>query len=250
MAQKRMLDKKISVSEQVANLAIEAQLIFTWAVPHADDLGLLPFSPRSLKALVVPMMDISLEDFGNHVESIVSQGLWEVFKHEKDSYYRIPKFCEHQTLKKDRKPNTYLFGIESWKDAEDIGFHLEDIGNPREEKRSKEKGTEEKITASIAYLKNIPTEDLKEFTERFEAYPKQIIRKAEDLVLWCETNGERKKNYRAFLLTALRKDFPERTKVEKPTEDIKRPLTPEEAAARDKIAAEIRAIGKSKQVPV
>ena len=50
MAQKRMLDKKISVSEQVAKLSLEAQLIFTWAIPHTDDAGMLPHSNMTLKA--------------------------------------------------------------------------------------------------------------------------------------------------------------------------------------------------------
>ena len=54
MAQKLMIDKKISVSEQVANLPIEAQLLFTWMIPHADDVGLLPYSARTIKALVIP----------------------------------------------------------------------------------------------------------------------------------------------------------------------------------------------------
>lgn len=155
-----MLDKKISVSEQVANLHDKAQIIFTWAIPHADDLGLLPFAHRSLKALVVPMMDIDLETFGTHAESIVYQGLWEIFTHGKDKYYRIPKFCEHQTLKKDRKPSTYLFDVNSWQDAEDIGFRLEDTGNPTELKGREKKGRELKYTP--------------EFDRVWNSYPKKI----------------------------------------------------------------------------
>lgn len=143
-----MLDKKISVSEQVANLQPLGMLIFTWATPHADDLGLLPSSIRSLKALVVPMVDITLDEFGKHVGEIMEQGLWCEYTYKKEKYLRIVNFHKHQTLKKDRKPSTLLPGIESWGDLEDIGFHLEDIGiqmedigNPREEK-----GTEEKIS--------------------------------------------------------------------------------------------------------
>lgn len=71
---------------------------------------------------------------------------------------------------------------------------------------------ERKPTAyPISYLKNIPVEDLKELTTRFLATNQQILGKAEDLVNWCEANGKTKTNYRAFLLTALRKDFKERT---------------------------------------
>src|SRR3990167_5180290 len=132
MAQKRMLDKKISVSEQVANLPVEAQLFFTWSIPHADDLGLLPYSPRTIKALIVPMLDIDVETIGNHLEAIVKQGLYEIYEHSGQRFIRIVKFGNHQTLKKDRKPSTYLTDIETWEQVEKLGFRLEDNGNPTE----------------------------------------------------------------------------------------------------------------------
>lgn len=65
------------------------------------------------------------------------------------------------------------------------------------------------------YLLNIPTDDIKEFTTRFNATEKQIKSKAEDLDNWCDANGKRKKDYRKFLLVALKKDFTERTEEEK-----------------------------------
>lgn len=140
-----MIDKKISVSEQVADLAVEAQLIFTWSIPHSDDFGLLPSSPRTLKAMVLPMFNMTVEDFGNHVEAIVKQGLYQVYKHtDGTEYLRVTKFSQHQTLKKDRKPNTLLSGITDWSQMEALGFHVEDIGNPSKVKRSKQNRTEEK----------------------------------------------------------------------------------------------------------
>jgi hypothetical protein len=108
MAQKRMIDKKISVSEQVANLPIEAQLLFTWMIPHADDLGLLPKSPRSIKGMVVPMWDKSVEDVGNLLEDIEKQGLIRVFHGGDSDYYQLINFFQYQTLKKDRQPQTIL----------------------------------------------------------------------------------------------------------------------------------------------
>lgn len=148
-----MVDKKISVSEQVSNLSLAGKLIFTWSIPHADDLGLLPFSKKTLKAMILPMEEMTLETFGNHVEDIVKQGLWNKYEHNKNKYYRIVKFFNHQTLKKDRKPNTLLENILSWDEVYSLGFQLEDNGNPREEKRreeklSKEKRREDKIPSS------------------------------------------------------------------------------------------------------
>ncbi|MGI8419493.1 MAG: hypothetical protein ACR2LN_02505 [Candidatus Levyibacteriota bacterium] len=108
MAQKRMIDKKISVSEQVANMPIEAQLIFTWMIPHADDFGLLPSSPRTLKALVCPMLDITAEDVGIHLETMMENKLISVFEYQGKKYYRVNNFSQHQILKKDRQPQTIL----------------------------------------------------------------------------------------------------------------------------------------------
>tara|TARA_R100000750_G_scaffold44096_2_gene29457 strand:- start:632 stop:1330 length:699 start_codon:yes stop_codon:yes gene_type:complete len=134
-----MIDKKISVSEQVSNLHIEAQLIFTWAVPHADDLGLLPIQHKTLKVLIVPLLDINLETFGNHLEAIVSVGLWEVWKHEEQEFYRIVKFLENQTLKKDRKPNTLAKNIDDWNTVDSIWNTMETQVKGSKEKISKVK---------------------------------------------------------------------------------------------------------------
>lgn len=103
-----MIDKKISVSEQVANMPLEAQLIFTWMIPHADDFGLLPYSPRTIKALVIPMHDISAEDVGIHLETMRENNLIRIFEHNGKKYYKINTFSQHQTLKKDRQPQTIL----------------------------------------------------------------------------------------------------------------------------------------------
>lgn len=133
-----MLDKKISVSEQVSNMPVEAQLLFTWAIPHADDVGFLPRSHKTLKAMVLPMMNLTPEEFDRLVVCIVEQELWKEVKYGSDKFYHMSKFREHQTLKKDRQPQTLLQMTfhkdpkESWTALEDIleglGIHLEDNG--------------------------------------------------------------------------------------------------------------------------
>lgn len=159
MAQKRMIDKKISVSEQVANLPLEAQLIFTWAIPHADDVGLLPSSHRTLKAIIAPLLEMRSEDFTGHWDAIIGQGLVQEFEYKGEKFYRITKFNDHQTLKSDRQPQTILdiklskSPKESWDMVnsilEDNGIHLDPSGihldtevKRREVKRRKEKREE------------------------------------------------------------------------------------------------------------
>ena len=199
MAQKRMIDKKISVSEQVADLPVEAQLIFTWSIPHSDDLGLLPRSPRTLKAMVVPMWDMNVETFGNHVEDIVKQGLLQEYHHtDGTKYLRVVKFTQHQTLKKDRKPNTLLNDIGNWAEVEALGFHTEDSGNPSKEKRSKGKSTEEKKKA-LALSKKVESN----FDLFWVEYPnKKAKKKAHDSWVKLNPTGELFASIMAGLETA------------------------------------------------
>jgi len=137
MAQKRLIDKKISVSEDVASLSIEAQL-FTWMIPHADDAGLLPYSPRAIKALVVPMLDIRVEDIGIHLESIRKAGLIHTLKWEGDKFWRITSFFSHQTLKRDRKPQIIAKNMGSWEVIDRSGIHSLPNGNQMEPEGRKE----------------------------------------------------------------------------------------------------------------
>ena len=103
-----MLDKKISVSDQVNCLSTEAQLLFTWGIPHADDFGLLPHNANTLKAIIFPMKDIDTKKFNNWIKELLNQGLWGVINYEEKQYFKIIKFSEHQTLKKDRQPTSYI----------------------------------------------------------------------------------------------------------------------------------------------
>jgi hypothetical protein len=155
MAQKRMIDKKISVSEQVSNLKPIGMLIYTWMIPHADDAGLLPANPKTIRAMVCPMLDISVEDFGFHLEDMRKQNLIRLVSIENHDYYLVSNFHEYQTLKKDRQPQTLIkmdrskSPQENWKTLESIVFHLEDKGflngselNGNEVNRSEANGSE------------------------------------------------------------------------------------------------------------
>lgn len=144
MAQKRMIDKKISISEDIAGLPTEAQLLFTWMIPHADDVGLLPISPRSIKALVVPMNDsFTPESIGFHLESISKAGLIQQFEWFGDNFWRIVNFSEHQTLKRDRKPLSIAKHVDDWKILDSIWKTLEtqvskEVSKEEKEVRNKE----------------------------------------------------------------------------------------------------------------
>lgn len=68
----------------------------------------------------------------------------------------------------------------------------------------------EKIEKSPSFLKDIPEYDLEEIYNRFDCDKKAIKSKAESLYLYCQSKGKIYKNYKAFLLNAIKKDYPER----------------------------------------
>ena len=226
MAQKRMIDKKISVSEQVADLPIEAQLIFTWAIPHADDIGLLPHHERTLKALIIPMVDMTVEKFGFHLESIRKQNLLREVEHNGQKYYHVVKFLLNQTLKRDRQPFTILpvklpeNPEKSWKMIQEIadGMGLESKWNPvgnhlePEVKRSEVKRREDKScdakraatpsdqakwffgTMMISPLPDDGKEFLQRITEKTGLSKQDVWRNVKAFVLyWTEKSKDGKK---------------------------------------------------------
>ena len=74
---------------------------------------------------------------------------------------------------------------------------------------------EKKPDRHISFLKNIPPEVIKEFSEKFNVYEKGIKSKADDLYNYCKAKGKKYSDYKAFLRNALKKDFGER-----PPEDL------------------------------
>lgn len=58
MAEGRMLKKKISLNEAVADLSNDShRLLFIWGIAHLDVEGRVTGSPRGFKGLVAPLLD-------------------------------------------------------------------------------------------------------------------------------------------------------------------------------------------------
>jgi len=82
------------------------------------------------------------------------------------------------------------------------------IGKVRLGKERLGKDRKGEIHTSENYLTDIPLEDLEEFKKKVSATDSQIKNKADDLLNYCRAKGKRYRDYRAFLLNALKKDFP------------------------------------------
>ena len=77
-----------------------------------------------------------------------------------------------------------------------------------------------KIESHVDFLMDIPDQDIKEFSEKFNVYEQGIRGKAEDLFNYCKAKNKKYSDYKAFLRNALKKDFGLRPKeAPKPWED-------------------------------
>jgi len=105
VAEGRMLKKKISLNEAVADLANDTnRLLFTWGITHLDVEGRITGSPRGFKALVVPLLDhITLEMILEFFTDAESKGLIQRYEVDGEWHVQYPKFGHNQNLTKSRE---------------------------------------------------------------------------------------------------------------------------------------------------
>lgn len=208
MARKRMLDPDFWLDEELARVSPHARLLYQglWGICD-DNNATLPNRPEWIKAQVFPYESVNTPQL---LGELSKTGKITLFKHEEKEYWYIKNFFKHQRVEKPSKEKYPAFS-----EADSVSSSVivgEESGNtPAEEKISKEKISkekrEEKLSSSIEYLRQIPEEDLKEFSNSYLVTFKEIIKKAQDLVNYCEMHGKKYKNYKALLRNAISKDF-------------------------------------------
>ena len=110
MANRRMIAKSISVSDETNALSDFAALLFTWLIPHSDDYGVIPGSPGRIKALVVPRRRQSEADIDAALEEMRRVGLIYRYQHAGQPYIQLVRFEQHQEgLHKRTAPRNPLY---------------------------------------------------------------------------------------------------------------------------------------------
>lgn len=97
---------------------------------------------------------------------------------------------------------------------------------PNDKENNIKKIIKEREERHLSFLINLPENLINELTKRFEVSPKQVRSKAEDLHNYCQAKGKTYKDYRAFLVNAVKSDFKER--VVRPRINQNLPEMPEE----------------------
>ena len=102
MAKARMLHKKISLSLQVDKLSLEAQLLYTWMISHADDEGKLRGETESIKGTVIPLKSWSVNRVHKYIEEIHKQGLIYYWEINNEKIIQFVNWSRYQSIRKDR----------------------------------------------------------------------------------------------------------------------------------------------------
>lgn len=203
MAQRRMIHEKMLGNVGFGLLSPNAKVLYIFTIVLADDDGRLKANATALRGRIFPFeTNVTDVEVRKYLNEIVKTGLVIWYKIENEYYIQHPNWTKYQILRSDRKKDSDI-------PPPDDNQVATKRGRSKISKISKI-SKEEKETSNVRYLQNIPENDLDEFHKRFDASKKAIISKGEDLFLWCASNGKVKKNYKATLLNALKKDFPER----------------------------------------
>lgn len=110
MADGRMLKKKISLNEALADLKNDThRLLFTWAIPHLDIEGRISGSPRVFKGTVVPLIDsITPKIIREFCEDAHKKHLIAVYEIDGEWVIEFPGFRNNQNLRETREaPSKY-----------------------------------------------------------------------------------------------------------------------------------------------
>ncbi len=210
MANKRMFTRVIVGSDAFLDMPASSQLLYFHLGMEADDDGFIGnpkkvcrfigASDDDLKILISKRFVLIFESGVIVIKHHRMNNNWDKYNCKRTVYleeFKQLNLKENKAYTLDKIQENSIQSETSLKPV----FRIEE--NRREER-------EDSIFKSKKYLKQIPEEDMKEFLERFIATKKEIESKAESLSLYCESKGRVYKNYKSFLLNALKKDFKEK----------------------------------------
>lgn len=98
MARIRSIKPEFWVSEQVAECSTNARLTFIGLWNFADDNGVHPAKPKTLKAELYPMDDVTSGQVAEWVEELLRVGLLASFESGGEGYWHITGWSRHQKI--------------------------------------------------------------------------------------------------------------------------------------------------------
>lgn len=132
MARIRSLKPEFWVSEQVAECSTSARLTFVGLWTFSDDRGVHPAKPKTLKAELFPMDDITASDVAGLVDELIRVGLVAEFEAGGERFWHVTGWEKHQKI--DRPSFKYPEPPTTKNSATDRGTF--DEGSTNQDRRS------------------------------------------------------------------------------------------------------------------
>lgn len=153
-----MLKKAVSNSRRLAELSSDtARLIYTWLIPHLDIEGRFSAEPSIIKGNIFPRIKTITEAIISRTLKEMSDiGLIILYQVDGDYYLELRKFKNHQSLRKDKEAQSKIPPPPTGELREDSGTTPVELPTKlREEKRSKEKLREEKVSSGSTPVQSL-----------------------------------------------------------------------------------------------
>ncbi len=96
MANRRMVHRKVSLNQDLAQLPAFTCLLFTWGIIHADDWGVLPGDPNVVRGMVFPLRRESTNQVAKALDDLVEHRLLVRWNEEGRTYLCYPAFEKYQ----------------------------------------------------------------------------------------------------------------------------------------------------------
>lgn len=104
----RMLNKKISFDEKLAQISLESLLVFTWTIPHLDVEGRILGDPNYIKAQIFPLIDqVSVRKIKKALKELEEKNLILIYGH-KIKYIQFNGFLKNQRINKEREAKSTI----------------------------------------------------------------------------------------------------------------------------------------------
>jgi len=229
-----MFSLKVIDTDNFLEMGVSARELYFQFGMRADDDGFLGNPRRIMRMVGASEDDLKVLVAKKFIIPMATNGVCVITHWKTNNFIRPDRYDETQ-FKEEKARLSLVDGRYSFEFMNKIDPGIPNdipkvdpgkvrLGQDSIEKEEK-KSSPDKPETSISWLGvfnekeefkcGIPPETLKAFSEKYKASEGQIIGKAEDLVVWCKTNGRVKKNYKLFLQNILKREFGIRTEADK-----------------------------------
>lgn len=113
MSRRRSISTDVSTDPKLAEVAESGPLpllLYTWAIPHADDWGRLAGDARQFRLTVCPALEATAQEIDQALDQVAAAGLWERYESDgkqciafpSDAWYRHQNYIPATKRQNDR----------------------------------------------------------------------------------------------------------------------------------------------------